>query len=197
MFIWRGRGFLRDLKHQISPVEFLILLSLLEKPRHGYDILKELEKIFRDVWMPRSGTLYPSLSRLEGKGWIKGVLRGNRKLYMLTDKGIEVVREIAENFDREAEFLDRFIQMANYKFLEEFSPKYAKRFIERMVDKAFKTLDAATKKIDLLDLNERLKKLQYVRGMLEKRLQEILSSINEIKRSLEEKRKKMVKIKVE
>ena len=197
MFIWRGRGFLRDLKYQISPVEFLILLSLLEKPRHGYDIMKELEEKFENVWTPRSGTLYPSLSRLEEKGYIKGVIRGNRKLYMLTDKGIEIVREIAENFDREAEFLDRFVQMANYKFLEEFAPRYAKRFIEKMLNKAFQTLDVAIRKIGLLDPSEQLRKLQYAREMLERRLHKITLSISETKRSIEERRKRMVKIKVE
>jgi len=197
MFIWRGRGFLRDLKYRISPVEFLILLSLLEKPRHGYEIIKELKERFEDTWIPKSGTFYPSLSRLEDKGYVKSVVRGNRKLYTLTSKGIEIVKEIAENFDKEVEFLDRFIQMANYKFLEEFTQKYGKKIIEKMLEKAFETLDVAIRKTELLDLDEQLKKLQYAREMLEKRLHQVTDSISRAKRSVEEKRKKMVKIKVE
>ncbi|MHA1722220.1 MAG: helix-turn-helix transcriptional regulator [Candidatus Baldrarchaeia archaeon] len=197
MFIWRGRGFLRGFKHRISPVEFLILLSLLEKPRHGYEIIKELEERFEDTWTPKSGTFYPSLSRLENKGYIKSVVRGNRKLYTLTRKGIEIVKEIAENFDKEVEFLDRFIQIANFKFLEEFTQKYGKKIIEKMLDKAFKTLDIAIRKTELLDLNERLKKLQHTREMLEKRLNQLTDSISRAKRSVEDRRKKMVKIKVE
>jgi len=197
MFIWRGRGFLRDLKYQVSPVEFLILLTLLEKPKHGYEIIKELEEKFEGVWLPKSGTLYPSLSRLEEKGYVKGVFKGNRKIYMLTSKGSEIIREIAKNFDREAEFLDKFIQIANYSFLEEFTSKHVKKIIEKTLTKAFKTLDIAIEKIRLLDINDRLKKLYNVKQMLEDRIREVDKSINDVKTSVEERRKRMVKIKIE
>jgi len=197
MFVWRGRGFLRDLKYQVSPVEFLILLTLLEKPKHGYDIMKELEEKFEGVWIPKSGTLYPSLSRLEEKGYVKSILKGNRKLYMLTSKGSEIIREIAKVFDKEAEFLDRFIQMANSSFLEEFTSKHVKRLIEKMLIKAFKILDVAMEKIELLDLDDQLEKLHHVKQMLEDRIREVDKSINDVKTSVEKRRKRMVKIKIE
>jgi DNA-binding PadR family transcriptional regulator len=49
----------------------LILLSLAEHPRHGYSILKDVEKVSGRRVVLSTGTLYGALRRLLDDGWIE------------------------------------------------------------------------------------------------------------------------------
>mgnify|MGYP006192378741 CR=1 FL=1 len=48
----------------LTPVEFHILLSLSDDPRHGYAILQEIERRSDGRLSPHAGTLYRALARL-------------------------------------------------------------------------------------------------------------------------------------
>ena len=53
----------------------LIALTLIaEEPRHGYEIIKELEDRFRGAYAPSPGTVYPTLTMLEDLGYAKATL---------------------------------------------------------------------------------------------------------------------------
>ena len=71
----------------------LVLLSLAEQPRHGYSILKDVERMSRGRVTLSTGTLYGALRRLLGQGWIERFeededesLR-DRRAYRLTTRG--------------------------------------------------------------------------------------------------------------
>jgi DNA-binding PadR family transcriptional regulator len=69
----------------------LVLLSLAEQPRHGYSILKDVERMSRGRVTLSTGTLYGALRRLLGQGWIERFeedesLR-DRRAYRLTSRG--------------------------------------------------------------------------------------------------------------
>ena len=71
----------------------LVLLSLAEQPRHGYSILKDVERMSRGRVTLSTGTLYCALRRLLGQGWIERFeeeedesLR-DRRAYRLTSRG--------------------------------------------------------------------------------------------------------------
>src|SRR5690242_11698764 len=69
----------------------LILLSLAEEPRHGYSILKDVERISNGRVVMSTGTLYGAIRRLLDDDWIerfeeKEVSRG-RQAYRLTATG--------------------------------------------------------------------------------------------------------------
>ncbi len=49
----------------------LILLSLSERPRHGYSILKDVEEMSTGRVVLSTGTLYGALRRLLDDGWIE------------------------------------------------------------------------------------------------------------------------------
>ena len=49
----------------------LILLSLSERPRHGYSILKDVEVVSNGRVVLSTGTLYGALRRLLDDGWIE------------------------------------------------------------------------------------------------------------------------------
>lgn len=72
---------------KLTRLEFLVLMALKRKPLHGYAIMKKLEQKLPGVWQPKSGSLYPLLRRMEGKGLLESkVIRGKKK-YRLTHDG--------------------------------------------------------------------------------------------------------------
>jgi len=69
----------------------LILLSLAEQPRHGYSILKDVERMSDGRVVLSTGTLYGALRRLLDEEWIERIeeeesSRG-RQAYRLTARG--------------------------------------------------------------------------------------------------------------
>jgi DNA-binding PadR family transcriptional regulator len=74
----------------------LVLVSLLEGPRHGYGMSDDIEVLTGD--RPGPGTLYGAISRLERQGLIAPVEGGGgrRKPYTLTESGVAEVRRQLE-----------------------------------------------------------------------------------------------------
>src|ERR1700749_2582061 len=69
-------------------LKYVILRLLEEKPRHGYDIIKELEGRFGGSYAPSPGTVYPTLTMLEDLGYARVVPEeGGKKIYEITDEG--------------------------------------------------------------------------------------------------------------
>ena len=69
----------------------LILLSLAGQPRHGYSILKDVEKMSDGRVILSTGTLYGALRRLLDDDWIERLEEKNssrgRQAYRLTHRG--------------------------------------------------------------------------------------------------------------
>jgi DNA-binding PadR family transcriptional regulator len=66
----------------------LYLLKLLdEAPRHGYDVIRDLEDRFLGFYAPSAGTVYPRLARLEAEGLVSHTEEDGRKVYRVTDAG--------------------------------------------------------------------------------------------------------------
>ena len=88
---------------------YYILLSLC-RPRHGYGIMQETEALSGGRVRLAAGTLYGALNALCEKGWISQLPseeESRRKEYMLTEKGLSVLknevsrlRELADNGER-------------------------------------------------------------------------------------------------
>ena len=55
----------------MTPLSHLILLSISDGARHGYGILKEIERVSDGDVSPRAGSLYAALDRLRGEGLIE------------------------------------------------------------------------------------------------------------------------------
>jgi DNA-binding PadR family transcriptional regulator len=67
----------------------LMLLSLIaEKPRHGYELIKEIEQQFGGAYSPSPGSIYPTLTLLEDLEQVRASASdGARKLFEITDQG--------------------------------------------------------------------------------------------------------------
>ncbi len=79
-----GRGELR-----------LALLDLIAaRPRHGYELIKELEERSGGGYRPSAGSIYPTLQMLEDEGLATSEKENGKNVYSVTDEGrAEVERE--------------------------------------------------------------------------------------------------------
>ncbi len=76
----------------------LYLLKLLdESPRHGYEVIRLLQDRFMGVYSPSPGTIYPRLARLEEEGLVTHGESEGRKVYRITDKGREELRNRSDD----------------------------------------------------------------------------------------------------
>jgi DNA-binding PadR family transcriptional regulator len=81
----------------MKPADFHILLALVEGPRHGYEIMKEVERESGGTVRLQVGTLYRLLARLLEAGWLAEAAEdGRRRNYRLTRLGRRALRAEAE-----------------------------------------------------------------------------------------------------
>lgn len=72
----------------------LALLSLLaDGPRHGYDLMRELEARSGGLYRASAGSVYPTLQQLEDEGLARSEAAEGKRVYRLTPEGERVVRE--------------------------------------------------------------------------------------------------------
>ncbi len=96
----KGRGLLT----------LFILHSLNKEPKSGYDLLKEIERKTKGLWVPSKGTLYPILRQLEDEELIQVAEKGKRSknIFELTAKGKETLLGIREHRRESREKLFQF-----------------------------------------------------------------------------------------
>lgn len=81
-----GRRFGRFFEHGDLRVVMLALLE--EQPRHGYELIKELEERTGGAYRPSPGVVYPTLAMLEDESLIRqSAGEGGRKQFELTEGG--------------------------------------------------------------------------------------------------------------
>ncbi len=75
----------------ISEPVFLILVSLADKPRHGYALMKDIEALSEGRVRLSTGTLYGAIRRLLEDGWIERFAQKDtsrdKQAYRLTAAG--------------------------------------------------------------------------------------------------------------
>lgn len=78
---------------KMSLSTFFILRALHERPMHGYDIARAVERLTRGCCSPTEGTIYPVLRGFESGGYVTAVTERvagrQRRTYTLTDRGRE------------------------------------------------------------------------------------------------------------
>ena len=78
-------------------VRAAVLALLVERPMHGYQIIREIEKRSGGAWKPSAGSVYPTLQLLADEGLIAAEEANGRKTYSLTEEGREVADESKES----------------------------------------------------------------------------------------------------
>ena len=94
-------------KHELLPgtLDLLVLRVLSRGELHGWGITSKLEQLSRRALQVDEGSLYPSLYRMEEKGWIEADWRmteNNRraKYYSLTRTGRKQLEAEQAQWDR-------------------------------------------------------------------------------------------------
>ncbi len=90
-----------------------LLLLLLKKPRHGYELMEQLAED-EDMPVADPGFLYRTLRQLEAEGLVISSWETEhggpaRRLYEVTPEGVEYLHAWAVNIRRTRDRLDRFL----------------------------------------------------------------------------------------
>lgn len=89
----RGRGGGRRFFEQ-GDLRVVILALIAEKPRHGYELIKDIEERFGGAYAPSPGVVYPLLTMLEELGQVSlESAEGGKKLYAITEEGSAALAE--------------------------------------------------------------------------------------------------------
>lgn len=81
------RGMSAGRKLGSADLQLIILALLEERPRHGYDLIKELTERTGGFYAPSPGMVYPALTYLAELGYAVVESEGAKKLYRITDSG--------------------------------------------------------------------------------------------------------------
>jgi DNA-binding PadR family transcriptional regulator len=120
--VGRGRGHRRGGRmFEQGDLRLVILRLLEEKPRHGYEIIKELEERSGGRYAPSPGTVYPTLTMLEEMGYAASTDEGGRKVYAITDEGR---KHLAEHQSTADDVFDRLSELGASIFGETVRPAH-------------------------------------------------------------------------
>lgn len=172
------KGFV--LRRKLSPIELLILLQLKKKPMYGYEIIKELKKIFEGVWEPKTGTIYPALRRLETRGLIRTELKEDREHYLLTKEGEKTMKQNLSFIERQLDFTKKYYQCISWHLPPALKEKIIKKMIERENPLIFWPFGFLQMINEIEDKKTRLELLKMIRKFIKRRLEVIDSKIAEL-----------------
>ena len=75
-------------------LRLVILAMLAEQPRHGYELIKEIEERLGGAYVPSPGVVYPTLTWLEELGYAALAEGGGaKKLYSVTPEGLTFLEQ--------------------------------------------------------------------------------------------------------
>jgi DNA-binding PadR family transcriptional regulator len=83
----RGGGGRGPKMFDAGAMRYVVLQLIAEKPRHGYEIIKEIEQRAGGGYAPSPGAIYPLLSMLLDMGHVSATADGNKKLHTITPEG--------------------------------------------------------------------------------------------------------------
>jgi DNA-binding PadR family transcriptional regulator len=79
----------RGTSFQKGDLKYVILDLLKDKPRHGYDIIRELEELSYGFYKPSPGVIYPTLQMLQEMGYASSTEQEGKKVYSITEEGLK------------------------------------------------------------------------------------------------------------
>ncbi len=82
-----GFGFRGERIFHKGDFKYLILDLLKDKPRHGYEIIRDMEESFHGFYTPSPGAVYPTLQYLEEMGYVTSVAQDGKKIYTISEEG--------------------------------------------------------------------------------------------------------------
>ena len=69
-------------------IKFAILELLKDKPRHGYEIIREMEDRSGGFYSPSPGAVYPTLQALEDQDLVTSATEEGKRVYSIAEAGL-------------------------------------------------------------------------------------------------------------
>lgn len=118
-------------------INTIILKTLNEGDRYGYDIIKEIEQKSSGQYKLKQPTLYSCLKRLEIQGFITSywgakTVGGRRKYYTLTDMGKELFLQSQDEWVYSRTVIDKLISDKTMDLYDNSADE--KEFVEEKID---------------------------------------------------------------
>ncbi|WP_159952924.1 PadR family transcriptional regulator [Rhizobium sp. 18065] len=106
----RGRGGERRRMFESGELRLVLLKLIEEQPRHGYDLIREIETLSGGAYAPSPGVVYPTMTLLLDMGLAdEQASEGPRKLLGITEAGRQ---HLAERADEVATAMARLTALA-------------------------------------------------------------------------------------
>jgi DNA-binding PadR family transcriptional regulator len=184
----------------LSPIEFLIMAQLRYREirnggepvgQYGYEMIKDLDRLFAGSWEAKSGTIYPILSKLEtNKQLIEGERKKSplgpvKKVYSLTDEGREIINHIlSHNLDMDVEFIQRYLELMSIFIVSGEFGDDSDQFLSKFFNYSSRSVEIAMEKvITEYDKEFQQKKLTILRKVLTKVLRQLDDAIESVSNS--------------
>jgi DNA-binding PadR family transcriptional regulator len=78
---------------QKGDFKYFILDLLKDKPRYGYEVIRELEERSFGLYSPSPGVVYPTLQYLEDMGYVTSREQDGKKVYTITKEGLKFLED--------------------------------------------------------------------------------------------------------
>ena len=130
----------RESSFQKGDLKYVILDLLKDKPRHGYDIIRELEEQSLGTYKPSPGAVYPTLQMFEDMGYTSSNERDGKKTYTITEEGLKFLAERKDSADEVKSHMKRRWSFKNIGRMAMVMKEY--HALEHVLSRGFRTLDA-------------------------------------------------------
>ncbi|MGC4251456.1 MAG: PadR family transcriptional regulator [Sphingobium sp.] len=105
-----GRGGGRRRLFTNDMLQLILLRLIADSPRHGYDLIREIESLSGEIYAPSPGVVYPTLTLLADMGLIaEQPGESSRKLFAITEAG---AAHLSDRQDEAQAVMDRLAHMA-------------------------------------------------------------------------------------
>ncbi len=98
---------------QRGDFKYIILQHLKEKASYGYEIIRALEERFHSFYTPSPGSVYPTLQMLEEMGYVTSGEQDGKKVYSITQDGLQFLEEQRGNKERIEDQMKRWYNPEN------------------------------------------------------------------------------------
>ena len=157
------RGSRRGTSFHKGDLKYIILDLLKDKPRHGYDIIRELEEQSYGFYKPSPGVIYPTLQMLEEMGYASSNEQEGKRIYSITEEGLKFLTDQSNIADGVRRQLKHKWSFKNIGRMVMVMKEY--HALEDLLGSGFRSLDAD--------------KAEQIRQILSQAYQEIESVLQE------------------
>ena len=121
-------------------LKYVILDLLKDKPSHGYEIIRALEKRFHGFYAPSAGSIYPTLQLLEDMGYVTSSEQDSKKVYTITWEGKKFLGDRAETINKIKDHTYCYWSSGNHKEFRETMHEF--RNLARLVGPRFHKIES-------------------------------------------------------